>query len=94
MRVTRIVVGAVRSNGNFGNDSIEVEVEVGPEDNPVEAFDRAKSFAWARLAGGSAELRERFISKAICCEAEAKEAQQAAAEARAAAEELALDIPF
>jgi hypothetical protein len=54
MRVSKVSYGATRSNGNFGNDRVEVEVHLDEGDDPVEAFSRAKRFVDWRLSGRAA----------------------------------------
>lgn len=51
MRVTKLTYGATRANNNYGNDRLEVEVELAEGEDPAEAFRRAQSFVLRRLEG-------------------------------------------
>jgi len=63
MRVSQVTVSATRSNGNFGNDKIEVVVDLGEGDSPVEAYKRARAFVLARLSGAESRLDRLRVEK-------------------------------
>ena len=51
MKIIHLKYKQLKNLGNFENESLEVEVWLGPEDSPADAFRRAKAFVEARLLG-------------------------------------------
>lgn len=49
MKVKTITVSFCRSDGHFGNERIELEVELADDDKPEEAYARAEAFIKRRL---------------------------------------------
>jgi hypothetical protein len=89
MKITKILVGAVRSNGNFGNDRVAVEAEVEPGESATRAFEEARTFVLDRLPGGKVTQ-----ARALAIKASALAQESLVARAQAAAMFTGDDVPF
>jgi hypothetical protein len=103
MRATK--VGAVRSNGQYGNDSVSIEIELERGELAAHAFEMARHFCIERLPGGRIVQAEEATKRAVRIEADAeclrlqateseKQAQAYRSDAAALLDASDQDIPF